>query len=193
MSEVTPEEQPEVDVNKLQEQMAKMQEQLEQATSSKDRVLDESKNWKKKFTELKGQVDERESADLEKRKEYQTLLEREREKSANLENRIKGMEKKSQKQDLNFKVASLCPDAHDVADVIGSLDHTLMGFDDEGNIIGIEDAVNKSREAKPYLFKKETATTVGGRPSAIKNEPVPFSKKSAAEQDAELIELLKQG
>ena len=153
-----PSEEVTIDVNAL----ATRVEQLE---SSNGRLLDESKNWKEKYQGLKTSVDSEQETKLAENEQWKELLEIEKNKVHELSGKVKNLTTTSVQKDLQFKVASLAKDAYNVDDVITSISRTgLLEIDNEtGSIARIEEAYNKVREEKPYLFNtsKKSGMSMG--------------------------------
>ena len=62
------------------------------------------------------------------------------------------------KSNLQNEVMKLAPDAHNVNDIINSLGMDGIEINEDNlSFGGLDDAVNKVRESKDYLFKKERA------------------------------------
>lgn len=159
---------PEIDLEALMSR-------VEQLESSKNRLLEESKEWKGKYQGLKQNVEKETESKLAENEQWKELLELERNKVHELSSKVKNLSTATMQKDLQFKVASLAKDAYNVDDVITSIAKTGMLKKDEetGSISGIEEAYNTVREQKPYLFntaKKSGMDT--GKP----NEMLPKEK-----------------
>ena len=174
--EELPKETPTIDV----EALAARVEQLE---SSKNRLLEESKGWKEKYQGLKTNVEKESEAKLTENEQWKELLDLEKNKVHELSSKVKNLTTTTMQKDLQFKIASLAKDAHNVEDVVTAVSKTgMLNLDTEtGSITGIEEAYNKVREEKPYFFN--TAKKSGmdaGRP----NDMIP-QEKSVEEQISE--------
>lgn len=155
----------EVDENKKELEEQKPQEfdgsamlaRMEKMEASNSRLLEESKTWKTKYRDLNNDVESKQKADLEKTENWKDLLEIEKNKRSEYEMQLKETRKSVLQKELNFKVASVAGDAHDVNDIISSLPRDLISIDDESlSVDGVNEAVNYVRENKPWLFHKET-------------------------------------
>jgi len=156
----TEQPQPTIDV----EALAKRVEQLE---SSKNRLLEESKSWKEKYQGLKTNVEKENENKLTENEQWKELVEIERNKRFELESKVKDLTTMTMQKDLQYKVASLAKDAHNVEDVVTAVSRSgLLDIDKEtGTIRGIEEAYNKIREEKPYYFDTAKKSGMsGGRP-----------------------------
>jgi len=141
---------PEVDMDAI---MARMQK-LEDTNS---RLLEESKTNKSKYQGLKSDVEDKEKAQLTENEQWKELLEIEKNNRSNVELQLKDTKKSVLQKELNFKVASLAKDAHDVNDIISALPKDLISIDEDSlSINGVDEAVNQVRESKPWLFVTET-------------------------------------
>lgn len=148
---------PELDVETLMARMQKMED-------TNARLLEESKNNKQKYQGLKSEVEEKEKHSLTENEQWKELLEIEKNKRSEIEVALKDTRKSVLQKELNFKVASIAKDAHDVGDIINALPRDLISIDDEAlTINGVSEAVNQVRETKPWMFATETKS---GMPSA---------------------------
>ena len=150
---------PELDVSTL---MAR----LEKLESTNARILEESKSHKSKYQGLKSSVEEKEKAQLTENEQWKELLEMEKNKSSEFESRLRDQSKMTLKKEINFKVATLAGDAHDVNDIISALPKDLISINEEElSVNGIDEAVNSVRDSKPWLFKQESKSGMAsGRP-----------------------------
>ena len=176
------------------EQFAQLAQKVEQLEASKNRILEESKEWKSKAQTLKSEKEAAERERLEQSGEVEKLLEIERNRSHELAQAKAQMEKAALKKELHFQAARFAGDAYDVSDVIKSLPQELLSLDKENlSVQGVQDAVTKLRESKPYLFKKTAASGMAdSRPASQVPQKKNYHELTQAEKDAELIELFKQ-
>ena len=138
------------------EEFNELKAQFENLTSSKDRILSESKDYKSKYNTMRKEQEAKQVESMEKKEEWKDLLEQERSKSYELEGKYKSAQKKAVLKDVNFQVSRLAGDAHDVDDVINSLNLTedQINFD-TGEVNGISGLIDGLRKNKPYLFKTD--------------------------------------
>jgi hypothetical protein len=164
-------EKPQIDVEELVNTLASKVEQLE---SSNARLLDESKGWKDKYQGLKGKHEKENEIKLTENEQWKELVEIERNKRFDLESRVKDLTTLSMQKDLQYKVASLAKDAHNVEDVVTAVSRSgLLEMDKEtGSIRGIEEAYNKVREDKPYFFNtaKKSGMSAGKPDTMVPQE-----------------------
>ena len=98
-----------------------------------------------------------------------------------LNERLRDTEKKALKKDLNFKVASLAKDAHDISDIISVLPKEMLAIDEESQTIGgIEEAVNSVRANKPWLFNTEKKSGMTSQRPVTDMSPEPDLRTNEA-------------
>ena len=150
------EEKPTVDVDSLMKR-------VEQLESSNSRLLDESKTWKEKYQGVKTQKQKEEEAKLTENEQWKELLEIEKNKVHELSSKVKNLTTTTMQRDLQYKVASLARDAYNVDDVVTAISKTgALDIDkDSGSISGVEEAYNRVREEKPYLFNTAKKSGMG--------------------------------
>jgi hypothetical protein len=130
--------------------------QIKKMEESNARLLEESKGYKAKYQGLKSEVEGNEKTKLTENEQWKELNEIKENEIHQLTERLKLTETKALKKDLNFKVASIAKDAHDVNDIISALPKEFLKVDDENQTIdGVEEAINAVRTNKPWLFNTE--------------------------------------
>ena len=135
-----------------------LQEKVKSLTSTNERILTESKDYKGKYRALQSDHDDKKAADLEANESWQERLEIEKTKNFELQNSINDFKQMQLKSNLQNEVMKLAPDAHNVNDIINSLGMDGIEINEDNlSFGGLDDAVNKVRESKDYLFKKERA------------------------------------
>lgn len=173
------------------EDFEQLRSTVEQLQLSKDRVLQESKEWKSKYQAAREEMETKEKEELEAKGDLAAMLEREKNEAAKYKQEAADMKRKTLKQTLHYEVARHAKDAHDIADVIHSLPTGMVQMDEESMMFsGVQEAIGKLRQDKPYLFN--TGKTVGmadARPSADIREKT-FEELSSNEQDALFIDAL---
>jgi len=176
-----------VDVNEL---VAK----LEKLESTNARLLEESKTYKNRYESTQKEKEESERARLEEEGKIQELLDLEKSTSLQLKDQLQTLKKETLRKSLNFEAAKYAGDAYDVDDIIKSLPTDVIKMDEDAlTFEGVQDAVTKLRETKPYLFKSEINTgMVDGRPTSGVPQEKTYAEMSEQEKDASLIEALKQ-
>jgi myosin heavy subunit len=170
-------------------------EKLNQLEQTNARLLDESKEYKTKYKGLRTEVESKEKEKLEAQENWKELLEMERNRNFELQEKFKTTKKQTLKQKLNFEVARLAQGAYDINDIITSLPQDIIEIDEENlEIKNVDQAVAFVKEKKPYLFNSKHSTgMVDGRPKAESGH-VSFDDLSSIEQDKLFKEaLLKLG
>lgn len=155
-----PEEKPQIDLDAVMKR-------VEQLESTNNRLLEESKSWKEKYTGLKTNVEKENEVKLTENEQWKELVEIEKNKRYELESKVKDLTTMTMQKDLQYKVASLAKDAYNIEDVVTSISKTgMLDLDKEtGSIRGIEEAYNRVREEKPYLFNTAKRSGMSaGRP-----------------------------
>ena len=173
------------------EALAKRVEQLE---SSKNRLLEESKSWKEKYQGLKGHVEKEQESKLTENEQWKELVEIEKNKRFELESKVKDLTTLTMQKDLQYKVASLAKDAHNVDDVVTAISRSgLLDIDKEtGSIRGIEEAYNKVREEKPYYFNTAKKSGMSaGKPDNMLPKEKTLDEQIAEDPNAMLANVLK--
>lgn len=178
-------------LEELQEALTKQQALIDQLSSSKERILAESKDYKSKYSELRTTVEAAEKAKLEESENWKELLEREKNEKFELQEKWKNLRQQTVKANLQFKAAQLAADAWNIDDVINSMPSDAIEIGEDLSVAGIENAINAVREAKPYLFKQEQAASMvssnpGGKPKAPDWKSLSVDEKAALFMEAEL-------
>ena len=169
----------EVNVEQLMARMEKLE-------STNERLLSESKTNKSKYQTLKSEVETKEHDDLTKNQKWEELLEIQKNKSFELEEKNKTIRQDVLRKEINFQVARYAKDAYDVDDVISSLPKDMLNIDYENlEINGVKEAIELVRESKKHLFN------TGVRSHGMTSEPPAEYKEK--EKELSLAELLLQG
>ena len=157
---------------------------IEQLESTNSRLLDESKTYKTRKSELE-EAQERlqqiEREKLEKEGRTQELVEMERQKRLETENSLKQMKEKVLKSNVFNAVANYAKDAHDVNDLLSQSEYARMIEVDEDSLEpvteSVQNFVNSLKEKKKYLFKgHKVASMADSKPSADRPNQKPLSK-----------------
>jgi hypothetical protein len=154
-----------------------------------ERLLDESKTYKKKWQSVNGEKSAIERERLEKEGNFQALLEAEQKRTLELEGKLKDREKNLLKTQARSLLSELAKDAHDVGDLL-RLDEVSMIQYDEENLSVVKDSVNKFvatvRDKKPWMFGEKKI------PSQADGKPTQSSKKSVGNMtEAERLQEMK--
>lgn len=157
---------PEISDERLKE-LETAAEKAKALESSNARLLEESKKNKEKSTELSERLNKLEEEKLQSEGKTQELLDKEKLRSAELEEMLKGRTKAVLDEKVRSEVAKVAKDAHDIDMLLRVKEHkALLKIDEEAlTVSGIEDFVNKTRESHAYLFgKKKMPVDGGGKP-----------------------------
>ena len=176
-----------VDLEALQEQVAKL-------ASQNERLLSESKNWAGKYRDLRDSVDSQQKQELEKSENWKELLEREKQEKFDLSEQMKSLRENALRQSLNFEVAKYAQDAHKVERVIGAVldSDAVQVSDDQTSFMGVKEAIEALRNDEPYLFKQDKPVgMVNSNPSGKPPRQKTMAEMSGHEKDALLKESIK--
>jgi len=174
----------EVDAKALMDKIAQLE-------STNERLLSQSKENADKFRTLRDSNSEREKKELLDQENYKGLLGKKSEEHNELLERFENLSKKALKKDLNFTVAKLIDkplaDGASVDDVIEQVLKTgeVVLLDDESGFTGIEEAYNKVKESKSFLFDVKKANQFNKVPS---NKAPQGKKLSNTEQLGSALE-----
>ncbi len=163
-----------------------LQARLEKLESTNERLLNESKTYKNKYQGLRNDVETKQKTQLEESENWKELLDIEKNRAFELEEKHKSMQKNVLRQKLNFEVARHAKNAFDVNDVINSLDRNSLHIDEENlEVGGIKEAVELVMKSKPHLFN------TGVKPHGMGERPPENYKPE--EKEKSLAELLGEG
>jgi DNA repair exonuclease SbcCD ATPase subunit len=101
-----------------------------------------------------------------------------------LENKLKDLEKANGDWETKYKAAQIdaaiklaAKDAKDPADVLAFVDKSKLQLNEDGSIVGLDDALKTLRESKAYLFgDSEPAGLRGRQPHPPGNTPPSMTK-----------------
>lgn len=163
---------------------------LEKLETTNSRLLDESKGYKSKYQELRGQVEKNEKEALDGAENWKELLERERDEKHQIQQTLNDHKKSVIKKDLYFQVAKHAPDAFDVNDIITAIPKDQLQIDEENlSVGGVDTLVNELKANKPYLFnnKKTNNMTTDVPP---RNNTNTWESLTDAQKDEEFLKAL---
>ena len=177
--ETKTEELPKTDINELTERLNVLQ-------ASNERLLAESKDWKKKFQAESSEKSSNEKARLEKEGNFQQLLEQEKGERSALEIKVKDREKQLLKTQARALLAEYAKDAHDIGDLLRLDEVSAIQYDEEKLSVVSESVkafVASVREKKPWMFgEKKIPSSTDGKPS--NNAPAKtFNELSSQERE----------
>lgn len=171
--------------------------QINQLKSTNERLLNESKQYKTRKSEveeLQSQLKEYETKKLEEQGNWQEMLKREQEEKSQLQARLQKQQNEILKGNVYNAVANVAKDAHDISDLLAQSEYANTIEVDEDSLKpsqeSIDTFVNSLREKKPYLFRpQKVAPMADAKPSVQKEAP----KKSAGNMNKnELADAMKQ-
>lgn len=153
--------QPVEDENLTSEQtndLSELEKKIELLNNSKERILNESKDWKSKAQSYREELESIKKAQLEKDGDLEAMLAREREEKQGVSEKLKGMRKKIVETTTQNLLSKYASDATYLDTVYNEpLFREMVSYDDESLEVdesSIKEAVDKLREIKPGLFSK---------------------------------------
>ena len=106
-----------------------LQARLEKLENTNERLLNESKTYKNKYQGLRTDVETKQKTQLEESENWKELLDIEKNRAFELEEKNKSIRTDVMRQKLNFEVSRHASNAFDVNDVINSLDKSSLTID----------------------------------------------------------------
>lgn len=183
-----PSEQTEIDYKAEYEKLA---QDYSSAAKSKERLLEESKNYKSKYQEYKSRAEQLEKERLEKEGTLEEKLAHERKRMQEVMQQMNSLKEKTVMTNFRSTLQDIAKDVRDLDDVINRPElANALEIDDETLQVSkepIEAVINKLREDKPYLFQSnQVAKEVKGTPKPMmdgtKNLPLKERLKLALQQ-----------
>lgn len=148
-----------VDPNEMAEKLKAYEEQLNKLASTNERLLSESKQYKDKWKSLREEAENKEQAKLTENEQWKELLELRENDLHKTKEQLTNIKRAALKKELQFKVATLAPNARDINDVINALPRDILQISEEDlTVSGIEDAVTYVKEKKPWYFDEKVKT-----------------------------------
>lgn len=149
---------------------------INQLESTKERLLNESKQYKTRKSEveeLQAKLKEYENKKLEEEGNWQEMLRREQEEKSSLQAKLREQSNQILKGNIFNSVANVAKDAHDISDLLAQSEYAELIEVDEERLSpskeSVEKFVNSLREKKPYLFKnKKVAAMADAKPGTDK-------------------------
>jgi len=145
-----------------------------------ERLLAESKQYKKKYQETKARLEEIEKSKLQEQSQYKELWQKSEEK-------YQGLYKNLVKEKVRTAVANHAQKAGcvDVEDLLKLGNAQLLQVDEESlEVMGADVFVEEARKSKPYLFTVTKAPTIN---SATPGGVVKGSQKTIQEMSKDEI------
>jgi hypothetical protein len=178
----------------VQTQEAEGQEEIDVVAlkNSKDRILNESKEYKAKYKEAADRLANFEKQKLEQEGNLKALLDSERNAKLEIENKLSGLKKKLLVGELRNTFAKHAKDACDLDDLItnpivkGIVEYDVDSLDiDEESV---KKAVGVLREKKPHYFaEKKVKSQANEKPTATVSDVKKDDKQLLAEAIGMLV------
>lgn len=156
-SEVKPSQSEQTETQK--ETKSSVEERLAQLEATNKRLLEESKINKKKYQEEKDKNEQFEVKTLTEKEDYKKLLEKATKRAQELEQKVSGYKVKNLEKTLNYEVSRYAQDAYDLELVKQALPRELIDAvedNDDIQVMGVKEAIEKVKSEKPFLFKPKT-------------------------------------
>jgi len=132
-----------------------------------DRILSESKNYKKRAQAAERRLKEFEESQLKENEKWKEAYEKKANEYESLEKRIVQNAVQSEVRQAAIKAGCIDPDA-----VVRLGDLSSLEYDPETNsVVGVDDLIQSLQAGKSYLFAKPTAPVTSGIPKAPKDAP----------------------
>jgi hypothetical protein len=190
MSELTSESNEEMrDKPVVNPELEAIMAKIKKMEDSNARLLEESRGYKARYQSLKENVENSEKAKLTENEQWKELLEIERNKSSEFQNKLKETNRMVLQKELALKVSTLCNDAYNVQDIINNLPKDLINIDEENlSISGLEEAVNVVRQSRQYLFNTEKKSGMTSQRPVLDTSP----EKDLRSTNAKLADTLSE-
>ena len=157
-------------LEELQKQVETLNSVNEGLVSTNERLLNQSKDWKSQLRAIEQKVDQKETENLEGKKDFQGLYERSLQKIEELSGSVMEAKRDGLKSTLKYEVSKHAKDAHSVDDVIFNLSKNKDAFaynKEKDTWEGIEDAINDLRTSRADMFDREKLRMENGRPNKV--------------------------
>lgn len=176
------------------EQVSALMDRVEQLEQSKERILEESKQYKSKYQTLKNEVSDKEREQLEESGNFKALLEKEKNRARELEIQAQDLKKRTLRSNLKSEVAKYATNPIYLDDVLNNLPTDLLEMDEENlTVKNVAEAVEAVKAKKPDFFKTTAQTGMaGGRPVVDVPKETTFEDKLKDNPRGLLKEVLKQ-
>ena len=145
-------------------------QRVEALENSKDRLLQESKQWKAKYQTVKNEVETKETEALAQSNDFKGLYEKTAGQVEELKSELLKEKKSKLETGLKYEVAKYGKDAEDVDILLAAVrtkKRDVVGFDAEAETWqGVDSAIDELRKSNPGLFRQTIPGTETGRPNA---------------------------
>lgn len=128
----------------------------------------------KKLEEYEKAEEERKKAEMSEAERLKADKEEAAKKAEEAEEKAKLAQEKANQRIVNTEIKSIARslNANDLNDVLALLDKSTIEVDDEGNVKGVDEAVQALKEAKPWMFKQAIGADAAGGSNPAKNPSV---------------------
>lgn len=139
----------------------------------------------KRLEEFEKAEEERKKAEMSEAERLKAEKEEAAKKAEEATEQAKKAQESANQRILNTEIRSVARalNANDPADVLALLDKSGIEMDDEGNVVGVEEAVKSLKEAKPWMFKQPLGADAAGGSNPAKNPSV--NELTAKEKELE--------
>ena len=169
--------------------------QLKRLEASNKRVVEESKSWKAKYQNVKAEVEQKETEQLQASNDFKGLYEKTLEEKQRLEEESANSKKSALETTLKYEVAKNAKDADDMDILLAAIKvkkKDLLGYDKEnGQWLGVKEAIDELRTENSGLFVKDKPGMVNGRPGAIVSKDKTIEEQIAEDPTGVLNSALK--
>lgn len=128
----------------------------------------------KKLEEYEKAEEERKKAEMSEAERLKADKEESEKKAEEAEEKAKQAQEKANQRIVNTEIKSIARslNANDLNDVLALLDKSTIEVDDDGNVKGVDEAVQALKEAKPWMFKQAIGADAAGGSNPAKNPSV---------------------
>jgi hypothetical protein len=157
-----------------------------EASEGGERILKESKAWKKRAQEAEQRLKDVEEKTLKEQQNYKQLYEKKNKELEILAQKMMGDKKK-----LALQVAAQKWKVRDLHDAMGLGNKELLQYDQEAdNFVGVDEFFEDLKNRKPYLFESEKAAVATPARPGGQIKDVPYESLSLADIEKKLKEKL---
>lgn len=141
---------------------------------------------KAELARLKAVEDAAAKAALTETERLQTERDEASTKATQAEERATKAQEQANARIINTEIKSIARalNANDPGDILALLDKSVITIDDNGDVVGIDEAVKALKEAKPWMFKQAVGADASGGSNPNKNP----SANELTAKEKELVE-----
>lgn len=128
----------------------------------------------KKLEEYEKAEEERRKAEMSEAERLKADKEEAAKKAEEAEEKAKQAQEKANQRIINTEIKSIARslNANDLNDVLALLDKSTLEVDEDGNVSGVDLAVQALKEAKPWMFKQAIGADAAGGSNPAKNPSI---------------------